>query len=251
MDMKRILSMMTVVALATGSAAAMTVDEAKAFMTASRTRFLSAKSYHIEYTTTAMGIPTESRCWIRRDAKKGVSILNESQTKPFGFPMPKMTQLVTDGKVYVLSAIAPDKALHMKFSDGQVQDDVFCNFFTENGTVEPVSDTKEKCVIKFTPSAAELVTMQSHAKANGGLISTAVLPASFKYTFLKPSKDVSEIVGYNAKGEEALKVSVSKLELNAKVDDAYFALPKDCKVVDLKSAAEAAKVLGAGLLPKK
>ena len=251
MDMKRILSMMTVVALATGSAAAMTVDEAKAFMTASRTRFLSAKSYHIEYVTTAMGIPTESRCWIRRDAKKGVSILNESQTKPFGFPMPKMTQLVTDGKVYVLSAIAPDKALHMKFSDGQVQDDVFCNFFTENGTVEPVSDTKEKCVIKFTPSAAELVTMQSHAKANGGLISTAVLPASFKYTFLKPSRDVSEIVGYNAKGEEALKVSVSKLELNAKVDDAYFALPKGCKVVDLKSAAEAAKALGAGLLPKK
>ena len=251
MDMKRILSMMTVVALATGSAAAMTVDEAKAFMTASRTRFLSAKSYHIEYTTTAMGIPTESRCWIRRDAKKGVSILNESQTKPFGFPMPKMTQLVTGGKVYVLSAIAPNKALHMKFSDGQVSDDVFCNFFTENGTVEPVSDTKGKCVIKFTPSAAELVTMQSHAKANGGLISTAVLPASFQYTFLKPSKDISEIVGYNAKGEEALKVSVSKLELNAKVDDAYFALPKDCKVVDLKDAAEAAKVLGAGLLPKK
>ena len=251
MDMKRILSMMTVVALATGSAAAMTVDEAKAFMTESRTRFLSAKSYHIEYVTTAMGIPTESRCWIRRDAKKGVSILNESQTKPFGFPMPKMTQLVTGGKVYVLSAIAPNKALHMKFSDGQVSDDVFCNFFTENGTVEPVSDTKDKCVIKFTPSAAELVTMQSNAKANGGLISTAVLPASFQYTFLKPSKDISEIVGYNVKGEEALKVSVSKLELNAKVDDAYFALPKDCKVVDLKDAAEAAKVLGAGLLPKK
>ena len=251
MDMKRILSMMTVVALATGSAAAMTVDEAKAFMTASRTRFLSAKSYHIEYTTTAMGIPTESRCWIRRDSKKGVSLLNESQTKPFGFPMPKMTQLVTGGKVYLLSAIAPDKALHMKFSDGQVQDDVFCNFFTENGTVEPVSDAKDKCVIKFTPSAAELVTMQSHAKANGGLVSTAVLPASFKYTFLKPSKNISEIVGYNAKGEEVLKVSVSKLELNATVEDSYFALPKDCKVVDLKSAAEAAKVLGAGLLPKK
>ena len=38
---------------------------------------------------------------------------------------------------------------------------------------------------------------------------------------------------------------------HAKVDDAYFALPKDCKVVDLKSAAEAAKVIGAGLLPKK
>ena len=249
--MKRILSVMAVVALATGSAAAMTVDEAKAFMTASRTRFLSAKSYHIEYTTTAMGIPTESRCWIRRDAKKGVSVLNESQTKPFGIPMPKMTHLVTGGKVYVLSALAPDKALHMKFSDGQVQDDVFCNFFTENGTVEPVSDTKDKCVVKFTPSAAELATMQSHAKASGGLVSGAVLPASFKYTFLKPSKDISEIVGYNAKGEEALKVSVSKLELNAKVDDAYFALPKDCKVVDLKSAAEAAKVLGAGLLPKK
>ena len=51
--------------------------------------------------------------------------------------------------------------------------------------------------------------------------------------------------------DEALKVSVSKLELNAKVEDSYFALPKDCKVVDLKSAAEAAKVLGAGLLPKK
>ena len=251
MDMKRILSMMTVVALATGSAAAMTVNEAKAFMTASRTRFLSAKSYHIEYVTTAMGIPTESRCWIRRDAKKGVSARNESQAKPFGFPMPKMTQLATGGKVYLISALAPDKALHLSFADGQVQDDVFCNFFTENGTVEPVSDTKEKCVIKFTPSAAELVTMQSHAKANGGLISTAVLPASFKYTFLKPSKDISEIVGYNAKGEEALKVSVSKLELNAKVDDAYFALPKDCKVIDLKDAAEAAKVLGAGLLPKK
>ena len=242
---------MAALVLVLGSADAMTVDEAKAFMTASRTRFLSAKSYHVEYVTTAMGIPTESRCWIRRDAKKGVSILNESQTKPFGFPMPKMTQLVTDGKVYMLSAIAPNKALHMTFSDGQVQDDVFCNFFTENGTVEPVSDTKEKCVIKFTPSAAELATMQSHAKANGGLVSTAVLPASFKYTFLKPSKDISEIVGYNAKGEEALKVAVSKIELNAKVDDAYFTLPKDCKVVDLKSAAEAAKVLGAGLLPKK
>ena len=250
MNIKRILSMV-MLALAVGSATAMTVDEAKAFMTASRTRFLSAKSYHIEYTTTAMGIPTESRCWIRRDAKKGVSVLNESQTKPFGFAMPKMTQLATGGKVYLISALAPDKALHLSFADGQVQDDVFCNFFTENGTVEPVSDTKEKCVIKFTPSAAELVTMQSHAKANGGLVSNAVLPASFKYTFLKPSKDIKEIIGYNAKGEEALKVSVSKLELNAKVDDAYFALPKDCKVVDLKDAAEAAKVLGAGLLPKK
>ena len=250
MDMKRILLMITMVALALGSAGAMTVDEAKAFMTASRSRILSAKSYHIEYTTTAMGVPTESRCWIRRDAKKGVSILNEAQTKPFGFPMPKMTQLVTGGKVYVLSAIAPDKALHLSFADGQLQDDVFCSFFTENGAVEPVSDTKGKCVIKFTPSAAELVTMQSHAKANGGLVSSAVLPTSFRYTFLKPSKDISEIVGYNAKGEEALKVSVSKLELNAKVDDAYFALPKDCKVIDLKSAAEAAKILGAGLLPK-
>ena len=240
-----------VVTLVCNDVPAMTVDEAKAFMTESRTRFLSAKSYHIEYTTTAMGIPTESRCWIRRDAKKGVSVLNESQTKPFGLPMPKMTQLVAGGKVYVLSALVPDKALHMKFSDGQVQDDVFCNFFTENGTVEPVSDTKDRCVIKFTPSAAEQVTMQAHAKAGGGLVSNAVLPASFKYTFRKPSKDISEIVGYNAKGEEALKVTVSKLELNAKVDDAYFALPKDCKVVDLKSAAEAAKVLGAGLLPKK
>ena len=239
------------VALVCSGVFAMTADEAKVFMTESRTRFLSAKSYHIEYTTTAMGIPTESRCWIRRDAKKGVSVLNESQTKPFGLPMPKMTQLVTGGKVYVLSAIAPNKALHMKFSDGQVQDDVFCNFFTENGTVEPVSDTKDRCVIKFTPSAAELMTMQTHAKASGGLVSSAVLPASIQYTFQKPSKDISEIVGYNAKGEEALKVSVSKLELNAKVDDAYFALPKDCKVVDLKSAAEAAKVLGAGLLPKK
>ena len=165
--------------------------------------------------------------------------------------MPKMTQLVTGGKVYVISALAPDKALHMKFSDGQVQDDVFCNFFTENGTVEPVSDTKDKCVIKFTPSAAEQVTMQTHAKASGGLVSNAVLPASFKYTFLKPSKDIGEIVGYNAKGEASLKVVVSKLELNAKMDDVYFTLPKDCKVVDLKSAAEAAKVLGAGLLPKK
>lgn len=248
--MKRMLAVV-LTAMAVGSAVAMTVDEAKAFMTASRTRFLSAKSYHIEYTTTAMGIPTESRCWIRRDAKTGVSVLNESQTMPFGFPMPKMTQMVTGGKVYVISALAPDKALHMSFSGGQVQDDVFCNFFTENGTVEPVSDTKDKCVIKFTPSAAELLNMQTHAKANGGLISTAVLPASFKYTFLKPSKDISEIVGYNAKGEEALKVVVSKLELNAKIDDAYFALPKNCKVVDLKSAAEAAKILGAGLLPKK
>ena len=111
MDMKRILLMITMVALALGSAGAMTVDEAKAFMTASRTRFLSAKSYHIEYTTTAMGIPTESRCWIRRDAKKGVSVLNESQTKPFGFPMPKMTQLATEGNVYLLSALAPNKSL--------------------------------------------------------------------------------------------------------------------------------------------
>ena len=249
--MLRTIILAFVVTLVCCGVSAMTVDEAKAFMTASRTRFLSAKSYHIEYVTTAMGIPTESRCWIRRDAKKGVSVLNESQTKPFGIPMPKMTQLVTGGKVYVLSAVAPDKALHMKFSDGQVQDDVFCNFFTENGTIEPVSDTKDKCVIRFTPSAAELVTMQSHAKANGGLVSTAVLPASFKYTFLKPSKDISEIVGYNAKGEEALKIVVSKLELNAKVEDSYFELPKDCKVIDLKSAAEAAKLLGAGLLPKK
>lgn len=248
--MKRVLAVV-LVALAAGSAAAMTVDEAKAFMTESRTRFLSAKSYHIEYTTTAMGIPTESRCWIRRDAKKGVSVLNESQTKPFGIPMPKMTQMVTGGKVYVLSALAPNKALHMKFSDGQVQDDVFCNFFTENGTVEPVSDTKDKCVIRFKPTAAEIAAMRENAQATGGLVSSAVLPASFRYTFLKPSKDIKEIVGYNEKGEEALKVSVSKLELNAKVDDAYFTLPKDCKVVDLKSAAEAAKILAGGLLPKK
>ena len=246
--MKRIL-LLVLATLVVGSAAAMTVDEAKAFMTASRTRFLSAKSYCFEYTQTAMGIPTESRCWLRRDAKKGVSVLNESQTKPFGLPMPKMTQLATGGKVYLISALAPDKALHLSFADGQVQDDVFCNFFTENGKVEPVSDTKDKCVIKFTPSAAELVTMQSHAKANGGLVSNAVLPASFKYTFLKPSKDISEIVGYNANGEEALKIVISKLELNAKIDDAYFALPKGCKVVDLKSAAEAAKILAGGLLP--
>ena len=232
---------------AVGSAAAMTVDEAKAFMTESRTRFLSAKSYHIEYVTTAMGIPTESRCWIRRDAKKGVSVLNESQTKPFGFPMPKMTQMVTGGKVYLISAIAPNKALHMKFSDGQVQDDVFCNFFTENGKVEPVSDTKERCVIKFTPTADEIAAMRENAHATGGLISNAVLPASFRYTFLKPSKDICEIVGYNAKGEEALKVSVSKLELDAKVEDACFVLPKDCKVIDVKAAAEAAKLRGKGL----
>ena len=249
--MLRTIMLAFAVTLVCCGASAMTADEAKAFMAESRTRFLSAKSYHIEYTTTAMGIPTESRCWIRRDAKKGVSVLNESQTKPFGLPLPKMTQLVTGGKVYVLSALAPDKALHMKFSDGQVQDDVFCSFFTENGTVEPVSDTKDRCVIKFTPTAAELEAMQAHAKASGGVVSSAVLPASFKYTFLKPSKDIGEIVGYNAKGEEALKVVISKLELNAKVDDAYFALPKDCKVVDLKSAAEAARILGAGLLPKK
>ena len=248
--MKRLLAVV-LVAMAAGSAAAMTVDEAKAFMTASRTRFLSAKNYHIEYMTTAMGIPTESRCWIRRDAKKGVSVLNESQAKPFGLPMPKMTQLATEGNVYILSALAPNKALHLKYVDPGDLTDVFCNFFTENGMVEPVSDAKGKCVIKFTPSAAELVTMQSNAKASGGLISTAVIPTSFRYTFLKPSKDISEIVGSNAKGEEALKVSVSKLELNAKVDDAYFALPKDCKVVDLKDAAEAAKVLGAGFLQKK
>ena len=235
--------------LAAGSAAAMTVDEAKAFMTASRARFLSAKSYCFEYTQTAMGIPTESRCWMRRDAKKGVSVLNESQTKPFGLPMPKMTQLATGGKVYLISALAPDKALHLSFADGQVQDDVFCNFFTENGTVEPVSDTKDRCVIKFTPTAAELETMQAHAKASGGLVSNAVLPASFKYTFLKPSKDISEIVGYNAKGEETLKIVISKLELNAKIDDAYFALPKGCKVIDLKDAAEAAKALAGSLLP--
>ena len=236
---------------AVGCAAAMTADEAKAFMTASRTRFLSAKSYHIEYVTTAMGIPTESRCWIRRDAKKGVAVLNESQTKPFGIPMPKMTQMVTGGKVYVISAIAPNMALHMKFSDGQVQDDVFCNFFTENGKVEPVSDTKDRCVIRFTPTADEVAAMRENAQATGGLISNAVLPASFRYTFLKPSKDIGEIVGYNEKGEEALKLAVSKLELNAKVEDSYFTLPKDCKVIDIKSAAEAAKILAGGLLPKK
>ena len=235
--------------LAAGSAAAMTVDEAKAFMTESRTRFLSAKSYCFEYTQTAMGVPTESRCWMRRDAKKGVSVLNESQTKLFGLTMPKMTQLVTGGKVYLISALAPDKALHLSFADGKAQDDVFCNFFTENGTVEPVSDTKDRCVIKFTPTAAELETMHAHAKASGGLFSNAVLPASFKYTFLKPSKDISEIVGYNAKGEEALKIVISKLELNAKVEDSYFELPKGCKVIDLKDAAEAAKALAGGLLP--
>ena len=251
MNMKKPLLTMSAVVLALGSAAAMTVDEAKSFMSASRARFLAAKSYHIEYTTTAMGIPTESRCWIRRDAKKGVSVLNESQTMPFGFPMPKMTQMVTGGKVYVISALAPNKALHMKFSDGQVQDDVFCNFFTEHGTVEPVSDTKDRCVIRFKPTAGEIAAMRENAHASGGLISSAVLPASFRYTFLKPSKDISEIVGYNAKGEEALKVSVSKLELNAKVDDAYFVLPKGCKVIDIKSAAEAAKLLAGGLLPKK
>ena len=249
MNIKRILSMV-MLALAVGSADAMTVDEAKAFMTASRARFLSAKSYHIEYVTTAMGIPTESKCWIRRDKEKGVSVLNESQTKPFGFPMPKMTQLATGGKVYLLSALAPDKALHLSFADGQVQDDVFCNFFTENGTVEPVSDTKDKCVIKFTPSAAELLQMAEQAASSVVQVPGGV-PSSFRYTFRKPSKDICEIVGYNAKGEESLKVSVSKLELNAKVEDSYFALPKDCKVVDLKSAAEAAKALAGGLAPKK
>ena len=242
---------MAVVALALGSAAAMTVGEAKAFMTASRSRFLTAKSYHLEYTMTTMGIPTESKCWIRRDAKKGVFVLNESQTKPLGFPLPKMTQLVTGGKAYLISALAPDKALHLSFADGQVQDDVFCNFFTENGTVEPVSDTKDRCVIKFTPTAAELAAMQVHAKACGGMVSNAVLPSSFRYTFLKPSKDICEIVGYTAKGEESLKISITKLELNAKVEDSYFMLPKGCKVIDLKDAAEAAKVLGGGLLPKK
>ena len=105
MNGKRILLMTVVIALAAGSAAAMTVDEAKAFMTASRSRFLSAKSYHIEYTTTAMGIPTES-----------------------------------------------------------------------------------------------------------------------------------------------LKVVVSKLEMNAKVEDSYFTLPKGCKVIDVKSAAEVAKALAGSLL---
>ena len=237
--------------LAVGSAAAMTVEEAKSFMTESRTRFLSAKSYHIEYVTTAMGIPTESRCWIRRDAKKGVSVLNESQTKPFGFPMPKMTQLLTEGKAYLISAVAPKKAFHLKFSDGQSMDDVFCNFFTEHGTVEPVSDAKEKCVIKFTPTAEELAEMHERVHATGGLISNAVLPASVKYTFLKRSKDTREIVGYNEKGEESLKVAVSKLELDAKVDDAYFELPTNCKVIDVKSAAEAAKLLGKGLFKNK
>ena len=250
MNMKRFLLMMMALALVLGSAAAITVDEAKAFMAASRTRFLSAKSYYIEYTTTAMGIPTESRCWIRRDAKKGVSVLNESQTKPFGFPMPKMTQLATEGNVYLLSALAPNKALHLKYVDPGDLSDVFCNFFTENGTVEPISDTKDKCVIKFTPSTAELLQMGEQAASSVVQVPGGV-PSSFRYTFKKPSKDICEIVGYNAKGEETLKVVVSKLELNAKVEDSYFALPKDFKVVDLKSAAEAAKILGGGLLPKK
>ena len=247
--MKQLLAVV-LVAMAAGHAGAMTVDEAKAFMTASRTRFLSAKSYHIEYVTTAMGVPTESRCWIRRDAKKGVAVLNESQTKPFGFPMPKMTQLATGGTVYLLSALAPNKALHLKYVDPGDLADVFCNFFTENGKVEPVSDAKDKCVIKFTPSAAELLQMAEQAASSVVQVPGGV-PSSFRYTFRKPSKDICEIVGYNAKGEESLKVSVSKLELNAKVEDSYFALPKDCKVVDLKSAAEAAKALAGGLAPKK
>ena len=250
--MKEVLAIV-LMAMAAGSAAAMTVDEAKAFMTESRTRFLSAKSYCFEYTQTAMGIPTESRCWMRRDAKKGVSVLNESQTKPFGVPMPKMTQLATGGKVYLISALAPDKALHLSFADGQVQDDVFCNFFTENGTVEPVSDTKDRCVIKFTPSAAELVLMGKQAASSAGVMPglANAVPTSFRYTFLKPSKDISEIVGLDEKGGEALKVSVTRLELNAKVEDAYFALPKGCKVVDLKDAAEAVKSLVGGKLMLK
>ena len=246
--MKRILSMTAGVVLALGSAAAMTVDEAKAFMTESRTRFLSANSYHIEYVTTTMGIPTESRCWIRRDAKKGVSVLNESQTMPFGFPMPKMTQLATEGNVYLLSALAPNKALHLNFVAPGDLADVFCNFFTEGGTVEPVSDAKDKCVIKFTPSAAEHLKMGEQAAASVVPIPGGV-PASFRYTFKKPSKDISEIVGLNEKGEESLKVAVSKLELNAKVEDSYFVLPKGYEVVELKSAAEAAKALTDGLLP--
>ena len=245
--MKRILAV-ALVAMASGSAVAMAVGEAKAFMAEARARLLSAKSYHIEYTMTAMGIPTVSRCWIRRDAKKGVSVLNESQTMPFGFPMPKMTQMVSGGKVYVISALAPDRALHMSFSDGQVGDDVFCGFFTENGKVEPVSDTKDKCVIKFTPSAAELLQMNERAASSVIQIPGGV-PTSFRYTFRRPSKDICEVVGLNAKGEETLKVVVSKLELNARIADAYFTLPKGCKVIDVKSAAEAAKALAGGLLP--
>ena len=38
-------------------------------------------------------------------------------------------------------------------------------------------------------------------------------------------------------------------ELNAKIQDSYFMLPKGSKVIDVKSAAEAAKALAGGLLP--
>ena len=250
--MKINLLILAVAALAVGSAAAMTADEAKAFVRKSRTRFVSAKSCLIEYTATAMGVPTESRCWIRRDAKKGTSILNESQTKPFGFPMPKMSQLVTEGKVYLLSAMMPDKALHLKFSDGQVQDEVFVNFLTELGTVEPVSDTKDSCVLKFKPMAAEFLQAGGQAmSAFGGAfpIPLGSVPESFQCTFRKPSGDVSRVVALDAQGQEVFNVFVSKLEFDAKIDDSYFALPKGCKVVDVKSAADAAKSLVGGLMP--
>ena len=249
--MKQVLSVVLIM-LALGSAGAMTVDEAKAFMTASRTRFLSAKSCHIEYTMTAMGVPTESRCWIRRDAKKGVSVLNESQTKPFGFPMPKMTQLVTEGKVYLFSAVTPDKALHLKFSDGQVPDEAFVNFLTELGAVEPVSDTKDSCVLKFKPMAAEFLQAGGQAmSAFGGAFPVPLgsVPESFLCTFRKPSGDISRIVAMDGQGQEVFNVFVSKLEFDAKINDSYFVLPKGCKVVDIKSAADAAKSLVGGLMP--
>lgn len=247
--MKRIL-LQVAIALAVGSAAAMTVEEAKAFMTKSRSRFLSAASYHIDYTTTAKGVPTESRCWIRRDPQKGVSILNESQVMPFGFPMPKITQLATGGKVYLISALAPQKALHLTFADGTIHSDVFCEFFTDRGTVKPLSDGAGKCVIQFTPSAAELLQMGEQAISAAGPMSLAngFVPAAFRYTFLKPSGDISEIACLDKQGQAIVTVVVSKLELNAQVSDSYFALPKGCKVIDLKSAAELANSLG-DLLP--
>ena len=243
--MKKMLLALIVLSSA-GWTWSMTTDEAKAFLDAAKSRFLSAKTYRMEYEKTVMGVTAKSVCMISRDAKKGMSLRDDSQVQLMGIALPTLTQLLTGGKAYTLTSLLPKTALHMKFADMQAGADVFCNFFTDEGVVEPVSDTSDKCVIRFTPSSRELAQMRKRAATIG---QSANVPTAFQYAFRKPSKDLVEIVGFDERGNAFLKLVVSSLELNAEIDDSVFALPKDCKVIDLETAAEAAKALS-GYLPR-